>query len=105
MVKSLLSLLFLIFISISLTTNAQQSTSVLDSLIKISIEVSPRINMLKAKRDASFNRIEQNSNLPDPMLTLGFINLPVNSFSFIQEPIIEKIIKRNALTKTYPENL
>ena len=105
MVKSLLSLLFLIFISISLTTNAQQSTLVLDSLIKISIEVSPRINMLKAKRDASFNRIEQNSNLPDPMLTLGFINLPVNSFSFIQEPIIEKIIKRNALTKTYPENL
>ena len=105
MVKSLLSLLFLIFISISLTTNAQQSTLVLDSLIKISIEVSPKINMLKAKRDASFNRIEQNSNLPDPMLTLGFINLPVNSFSFIQEPIIEKIIKRNALTKTYPENL
>ena len=71
----------------------------LDLLIEEAISVSPRLNMLRAKKDASFNRIEQNSNLPDPMLTLGLMNLPVNSFSFTQEPMTGKIV---GLSQMFP---
>ncbi len=64
----------------------------LDSLISRAVEVSPRLRMLQAKSDAASSRIEQNSNLPDPTLTLGLANLPVNSFSFTQEPMTGKVI-------------
>jgi outer membrane protein TolC len=55
--------------------------------------------MLEMKKQAASNRIEQNSNFPDPMLTLGFANLPVNSFSFTQEPMTGKIV---GLSQTFP---
>ncbi len=71
----------------------------LDLLIEEAISVSPRLNMLRAKKDVFLNKIEQNSNLPDPMLTLGLMNLPVNSFSFTQEPMTGKII---GLSQMFP---
>ncbi|PJA99839.1 MAG: hypothetical protein CO128_02370 [Ignavibacteriales bacterium CG_4_9_14_3_um_filter_30_11] len=69
------------------------------SIINKSIELSPKIKMLKAKRDIAFYRIDQKSNLPDPMLTLALINLPTNSFSFDQEAMTGKII---GLTQKFP---
>ena len=64
----------------------------LQGLIETAIEVSPKLKMLEMKKQAASNRIEQNSNLPDPMLTLGLVNLPTNSFSFTQEPMTGKIV-------------
>ena len=64
----------------------------LDSLVTRAIQVSPKLKMLQAKTEAAKNRIEQNSNLPDPTLTLGLANLPVNSFSFTQEPMTGKVV-------------
>ena len=98
MIRSHLRLL-LIVISFTAVISAQQNNSILDSIIQVSINVSPNIKMLKAKRDAAYNRIEQNSNLPDPMLTLGLMNLPVNTFSFTQEPMTGKII---GLSQMFP---
>lgn len=69
-----------------------ESQTTLDSLIQKAIEVSPRLKMLQKKYNASESRIEINSNLPDPMLTLGLMNLPTNSFSFTQEPMTGKIV-------------
>ncbi len=64
----------------------------LDSLTSLAVKVSPKLKMLQAKTEAAASRIEQNSNLPDPTLTLGLANLPVNSFSFTQEPMTGKIV-------------
>ncbi len=64
----------------------------LDSLTSLAVKVSPKLKMLQAKTEAAANRIEQNSNLPDPTLTLGLANLPVNTFSFTQEPMTGKIV-------------
>ncbi len=64
----------------------------LDSLTARAVKVSPRLKMLQAKTEAAADRIEQNSNLPDPTLTLGLANLPVNSFSFTQEPMTGKVV-------------
>ena len=59
----------------------------LSNLIDQALEVSPKLKMLEMKKNAALNRVEQNSNLPDPMLGFGFMNLPVNSFSLDQEPM------------------
>ena len=92
MFRHFTNLLILILVIPASFIFGQQQNSILDSLIRTSIQVSPKIKMLKAKRNAAFNRIEQNSNLPDPMLTLGLRNLPTNSFSFTQDPMTQKAI-------------
>ncbi len=64
----------------------------LDSLISKGVDVSPKLKMLQSKYSAAESSINVNSNLPDPVLTLGLANLPTNSFSFTQEPMTGKII-------------
>lgn len=78
---------------------AQSKDSSLDSLINQALQVSPKLKMLKEKYNASESRIEVNSNLPDPMSTLGLMNLPTNSFSFTQEPMTGKIV---GLSQAFP---
>ncbi|KAB2846289.1 MAG: TolC family protein [Melioribacteraceae bacterium] len=86
--------LFLISLFFVSFTNSypQSSDAYLESLIKKAIEVSPKLKALKNKQGVADSKIAQNSNLPDPMLTLGLMNLPTNSFSFTQEPMTGKII-------------
>jgi outer membrane protein, heavy metal efflux system len=74
-------------------------TAHLDSLVNKAILVSPKLKMLRAKREVAENKIPQNSNLPNPMLMLGLMNLPTNSFSFNQEPMTQKVI---GLQQTIP---
>ena len=64
----------------------------MNELITEAISVSPKIKMLKAKLGVASSRIEQGTNLPDPMLTFGLMNMPTNSFSFNQEPMTGKVI-------------
>ncbi len=82
----------IIFLLCFLTVPGFIYSQSLDSLTSLAVKVSPKLKMLQAKSEAAANRIEQNSNLPDPTLTLGLANLPVNSFSFTQEPMTGKII-------------
>ena len=86
-------------LTIAFTTFLNAQTDSLQEWINIAIDVSPKIKMLEMKKIAASNRIEQNSNLPDPMLTLGLANLPVNSFSFTQEPMTGKIV---GLSQAFP---
>ncbi|MEO8233111.1 MAG: TolC family protein [Ignavibacteriota bacterium] len=91
--------LLIISLSIAFINISFAQSELLKELIGIALEVSPKIKMLEMKKIAASNRIEQNSNLPDPMLTLGFANLPVNSFSFTQEPMTGKIV---GLSQAFP---
>lgn len=61
-------------------------------LVNQAIQLSPKIKMLELKKESAEFRVIQNSNLPDPMLSLGFSNLPVPSLSFKKEPMTEKMI-------------
>lgn len=90
--------IFFLFIGI-ISSYSQTNDSSLDSLINQALLVSPKLKMLEAKYIASESRIEINSNLPDPMLTLGLMNLPTNSFSFTQEPMTGKIV---GLSQAFP---
>ncbi|MCK5457446.1 MAG: TolC family protein, partial [Melioribacteraceae bacterium] len=94
--KVLMSILLLVFFT---TNYAQHQNEYLDNLIDEAIQVSPKIKMLRSKMDVAGSKIEQGTNLPDPMLTLGLVNMPINSFSFTQEPMTGKII---GLTQAFP---
>ncbi len=87
-IKKLYQFILLIFIPINII--AGQST--LDSLINQALNVSPKLKMFQSKYAAAESSINANSNLPDPMLTLGLANLPTNTFSLTQEPMTGKII-------------
>ena len=84
--------LLIISLSISFINISLAQVESLDTLINEALKASPKIKMLEMKKLAAESRIEQNSNLPDPMLTLGVINLPTNSFSFTQEPMTGAIV-------------
>jgi outer membrane protein, heavy metal efflux system len=92
-------LICLATIALAGINNLYAQTAQLDSLVNKAILVSPKLKMLHAKREVAENIIPQNSNLPDPMLVLGLMNLPTNSFSFNQEPMTQKVI---GLQQTIP---
>lgn len=71
---------------------SQQRDPKLQGLIEQAIEVSPKLKALQNKQSASEATVPQVSNLPDPMLRLGLMNLPTNSFSFTQEPMTGKVV-------------
>jgi cobalt-zinc-cadmium efflux system outer membrane protein len=83
---------FLIIMGFFISSYAQLRENTLDSLVNLALQVSPKLKMLNYKYEAAKSRINVNSNLPDPMLTLGLANLPTNTFSFTQEPMTGKII-------------
>ncbi len=88
-----------VFLLILFAFNNYAQVDDLDQMIEQAILLSPKIKMIKAKRDGAFNRIEQNSNLPDPMLTFGLMNLPTNSFSLTQDPMTQKVV---GIKQTFP---
>ncbi len=87
-IRMLLLLMSLIFGGLY----AQENVETLDSLIVKAIQVSPQIKMLEAKINAAKAKIDIGTSLPDPVLTLGLVNMPVNTFSFTQEPMTGKVI-------------
>lgn len=91
--SSLLSLLIFIFMLGSGNISGQklQKDKNLQKLISRALEISPRLNLIKSKQKSAEAVIPQVSNLSDPVLVLGLNNLPVNSFSFTQEPMTGKV--------------
>lgn len=72
--------------------SAQNDYKYLESLISEAISKSPQIREFELKKSVAESRIELGTNLPDPKLTLGLVNMPTNSFSFSQEPMTGKIL-------------
>jgi len=71
----------------------------LQSLIDTALQVSPELKMYQAKINVSENRIQQNTNLPHPMLTLGVMSLPLPSFSFNKDMMTAKVV---GLSQEFP---
>ena len=88
-----------VFLLILFAFNNYAQVDDLDQMIGQAILLSPKIKMLEAKRNAAYSGIDKNSNLPDPVLTLGLVNVPTNSFSFDQDPMTQKIV---GVRQTFP---
>lgn len=82
----------ILFLLLFLTVSGLLYGQSLDSLKNTAVAVSPKLKMLQAKSDAAASKANINTNLPDPMLTLGLANMPTNTFSFTQEPMTGKIV-------------
>lgn len=66
--------------------------SLLAILVQQALENSPRIEAAIQHHQAAERKISQAGALPDPQITLGLMNLPINSFAFDQEPMTGKVI-------------
>ncbi|MBN2264978.1 MAG: TolC family protein, partial [Candidatus Aminicenantes bacterium] len=75
-----------------LPQDREEQGPLLSSLIREALENSPRIEAALGQYQAAERRISQAGALPDPQITLGLMNLPVNSFAFDQEPMTGKLI-------------
>ena len=62
----------------------------LEPLIEEALENNPEIIALRKSVSAAKAQIPQAGTLPEPILKLGVLNLPVNSFNFGQEPMTGK---------------
>lgn len=89
--------LFIIVLLFDLSLIAQVDST--NEYIKLAIQLNPKIKMLEKKKEAAHTRIAQVSNLPNPMLGFGLMNLPVTSFSLNREPMSGKVIE---LSQEFP---
>ncbi len=78
--------LLMFFLLISGLLSAQNSEQ-LNSLVDKAIAINPKIKLLEAKLNMARENIPIGTNLPDPVFTVGVLNIPVNTFSFRQEPM------------------
>lgn len=65
---------------------------ILSGLIKEALENNPRLEAAVQRALAAEKAVSQSGALPDPQLTLGLMNLPVNSLAFDQEPMTGKLV-------------
>ncbi|MGD8780718.1 MAG: TolC family protein [Ignavibacteria bacterium] len=82
---------FILFVAVSLSAGKIYPQA-LNNIIDEATSLSPEIKMLETKKETAISRIAQDSNLPDPVVTLGLLNLPVNSFAFDREAMTGKAI-------------
>ena len=64
----------------------------LSDLVQEALENNPRLEAAVQKVLSAERVVPQAGSLPDPKVTLGLMNLPVNSFAFNQEPMTGKQI-------------
>lgn len=80
-------------------SNSYSQKASLQELIDIALRISPELKMYEAKIRVSENRIQQNTNLPDPMLSFGVMDLPVPSLSFNRDMMTQKVV---GLSQEFP---
>jgi cobalt-zinc-cadmium efflux system outer membrane protein len=72
---------------------------ILSDLVKEALANNPSLEAALRRAQAAEKAVPQAGALPDPQLTLGLINLPVNSFAFDQEPMTGKLV---SVMQTFP---
>jgi cobalt-zinc-cadmium efflux system outer membrane protein len=69
---------------------AEQNDTILENYIQQALTDNPSLKAALSRVEAFDQRIPQAGALPDPVLGVGVANLPINSFSFDQEPMTGK---------------
>ena len=82
--------LLLLFPLFSALAEGADGPSSLGRLIEEALSNNPELKASADRLDAFVERPSQEESLDNPRLGLGLLNLPVNSFSFAQEPMTQK---------------
>lgn len=88
----LLVLALLLFSLASAFVANRAAAADIETLIDEALRNNPELKAAERKLDAYSEKPSQEESLDNPRLGLGFLNLPVNSFSFDQEPMTQKQI-------------
>jgi cobalt-zinc-cadmium efflux system outer membrane protein len=64
---------------------------VLSGLVREALKNNPRLEAAAERTLAAEKTVSQAGALPDPQFSFGLMNMPVNSFSFDQEPMTGKV--------------
>ena len=100
MVKHLLLILSLMLLVAHLAFGQEISNNVdLNQLITDALENNPGLKAKSAKVESDSARISVTGSLPDPVFGFSLLNIPVNSFSFKQEPMTGKLF---SLRQNFP---
>jgi outer membrane protein TolC len=93
--------LFFIFASPAFAQDESKVSPVLnlDQAVLIALENNPELASLEAQSQAMHTMPSQAGALPDPMLSLNAMNLPVDTFDTGQEPMTQMQI---ALSQSFP---
>ncbi len=83
---------FILVLAISMPLLAQNQDNSLRGLIEQAEKVNPEISMLQARFNAARENIEVGTHLPDPVASLGLMNVPTNTFSMNQEAMTGKVL-------------
>ncbi len=86
-----------LLLGLARTSPAQELN--LGGLIQEALAQNPELQARQAEAAAAAARVPQAGALPDPMLTLGVMSLPVDSWSFNREPMTQKTV---ALSQEFP---
>ncbi len=89
----------ILILTISMPVLAQNQENSLHDLIEQAEKVNPNISMLQARLNAARENIQVGTHLPDPVASLGLMNVPANTFSLNQEAMTGKIL---GVTQTLP---
>lgn len=76
---------FFILMGLSNITTALE----LSDAEKIALNISPEIKQIEARRQTIIEESIAEGQLPDPILTAGLMNMPVDTFDFDQEPMTQ----------------
>jgi cobalt-zinc-cadmium efflux system outer membrane protein len=81
-------------LSVASADNRQELPEIqnLSSLVQEALDNNPGLEAAVQRALSAERVIPQAGSLPDPKITLGLMNLPVNSFAFNQEPMTGKQI-------------
>ncbi len=87
-----LCILAIVSINSPLYAQLTEPVSTLQDLIQSALINNPSLKAAKKQVDARQTLVRQSSALPDPVLSLNLMNLPINSFRLNQEPMTGKQI-------------
>lgn len=85
-----LCIIAIFFISVPLRAQTVEHTPTLQDLIRVALSNNPSLKAAHNQVEALQSLVEQSSALPDPVLSLNLLNLPVNTFRLNQEPMTGK---------------
>ncbi len=92
-------LLFLLLVSLPAFSQDTAQTLKLDKLIQEAVTRNPQLQAFRYQAEADSLKISQAGSLPDPMISLNLLNLPLDNFVMDQEAMSGKQI---AIKQSFP---
>ena len=90
--KTVKTLLAVVSLGAALSAPAGAGTILLSDLIDETLRANPELAAARQNVEALSYRPDQASTLPNPMLSMGLMNIPTDSFSFDEEAMTQKTI-------------